>query len=135
LLRATAARDSFAVMTGDRAAVSVALRDQLQSAADGQGLGLEVVWVGLRDIHPPVEVTPAYQDVISAEEERQAFIEQGRAYAAETLPATRQQAHRLRVTAEAAARQRTALARSSSCSTAVCNATSVRSRSWSLRSS
>lgn len=110
LLRATTARDSFAVMTADRAAVSAALREQLQAAADRQRLGVEVVWVGLRDIHPPVEVTPAYQDVISAEEERQAFIEQGRAYAAETLPAARQEAHRRRVTAEAAGRQRTAVA-------------------------
>jgi len=110
LLRVTSAREGFAVMTRDREEVREALHAEVQAEADRLGLGLEVVWVGLRDIHPPVEVTPAYQDVISAEEERGALIELSRAYAAETMPAARQEANRLRTTATATARQRAAVA-------------------------
>ncbi|MEM7167634.1 MAG: protease modulator HflK [Planctomycetota bacterium] len=110
LLRVTAGRDSFAVMTDQRAEVSAALQTGLQAAADARGLGLEVVWVGFRDIHPPVDVTRAYQDVVSAEEERQTLVEQARAYAARTLPAAKQEADRLRATSVAAAQRRTMLA-------------------------
>ena len=106
LIRVTAARDSFAVMMDQRDDVSSAMQSGLQRAADAHGLGLEIVWVGLRDVHPPVEVTPAFQDVISAEEERQTLVEEARAYAAERLPAARQEADRTRTMATAASRRR-----------------------------
>ncbi|MEM8884050.1 MAG: protease modulator HflK [Planctomycetota bacterium] len=107
LLRVTSARDSFAIMTDQRADVSATLRTGLQRAVDAHGLGLEIVWVGLRDIHPPVAVTPSFQDVISAEEERQTMIELARAYAARALPEAKQEAGRMRATAEAAGEERT----------------------------
>ncbi len=107
LLRVATARDSFAMMTDERAEVSTALQQGLQAAADAQRLGVEVVWVGLRDIHPPVDVTSAYQDVVSAEEERQTLVEVARAYRANTLPAAHQEANRLRVMSEAARQSRT----------------------------
>lgn len=111
LQRVAAARDSFAMMTDDRAAVSQALHKGLQEAADAQGLGLEVVWVGLRDIHPPVDVTAAYQEVVSAEEQKQTLIEQAHAYRAITLPSATQEANRLRVMSTATAQQRTLTAK------------------------
>jgi len=107
LLRVASARDSFAIMTDERAEVSEALHRGLQAAADAQSLGLEVVWVGLRDIHPPVDVTAAYQDVVSAEEERQTLVEQAKAYRAGTLPSAHQEANRLRVMSAAAGQFRT----------------------------
>ncbi|MEM6672298.1 MAG: protease modulator HflK [Planctomycetota bacterium] len=107
LLQVTSARDSFAIMTDERADVSAAMQSGLQRAADERELGLEIVWVGLRDVHPPVAVTPAFQDVISAEEERQTLVEQARAYAASRLPAAEQEAARVRAMAKAAGRERT----------------------------
>jgi len=106
LLRVAAARDSFAVMTGQRADVSSAMQSGLQQAVDVHGLGLEIVWVGLRDVHPPVAVTPAFQDVVSADEERQTLVEQARAYAAQTLPSAQQEARRMKAMATAAGRER-----------------------------
>ncbi len=110
LLRVTSARDSFAVMTDERAEVSEALHQGLQAAADAQQLGLEIVWVGLRDIHPPVDVTSAYQDVISAEEERQTLVEQARAYRAARIPTANMESNRLRVMSTAAGKERVLLA-------------------------
>lgn len=47
---------------------------QMQKQADAAGVGVEIVHVGLQGIHPPVEVTEAYQEVIAAIQKKQAAI-------------------------------------------------------------
>lgn len=47
---------------------------RVQEAADRQGLGIEIVLVGLQGIHPPPEVAPDYQAVIGAVQKRQALV-------------------------------------------------------------
>jgi membrane protease subunit HflK len=73
-------------------------------------LGLEIVFVGLKDIHPPVAVAPAFQDVVSAEEQKLAYLHEAEAYHVQTLAEAGQQANRLRTGADAKFKQRTALA-------------------------
>jgi regulator of protease activity HflC (stomatin/prohibitin superfamily) len=75
LLIATASRDSFGIMTGERDVVSNQIRDRLQSSADALHLGARIRYVGLKDIHPPVDVAPAFQEVISAFEQRRMMID------------------------------------------------------------
>ncbi|ATC64757.1 hypothetical protein CMV30_12725 [Nibricoccus aquaticus] len=75
LLIATASRDSFGIMTGERDVVSNQIRDRLQSSADALSLGARIRYVGLKDIHPPVDVAPAFQEVISAFEQRRMMID------------------------------------------------------------
>ena len=110
LLRVTEARDSFRVMTVERQEISRALKQSLQDEIDRLHLGLEIVFVGLKDIHPPVAVAPAFQDVVSAEEQKSALIYQAGAYRLQTVAEAKQQAYRLQTEAEAALAQRTALA-------------------------
>jgi regulator of protease activity HflC (stomatin/prohibitin superfamily) len=110
LLAVTEARDSFRVMTVERQEISRALKQSLQNEIDRLHLGLEIVFVGLKDIHPPVAVAPSFQEVVSAEEQKSAFIYQANAYRLQTLAAAKQEAFRRQTGAEAALLQRTALA-------------------------
>jgi membrane protease subunit HflK len=57
-----------------REAASIHLREQIQKAADTAKLGVEVILVNLQGIHPPPQVTEAYQSVIAAGQQKQAYI-------------------------------------------------------------
>ena len=110
LLGITATHTAFGLMTSDREEVTTRLRAGLQSAADRLGLGLEIVFLGLKDVHPPVPVAPAYQDVVSAEEQRVSLLDQARAYAEQTLAGARVASTQARLQAESAATARLARA-------------------------
>lgn len=110
LLRLTATHTSLGLMVTDRAQVADQFQAGLQAAADRLQLGIEIVWVGLKDIHPPVAVAPAYQEVVSAMEEKQTLIDRERAESARTLQEAQSSAARLRLAADAYARERTSVA-------------------------
>ncbi|UCC21494.1 MAG: hypothetical protein JSW23_06665 [Planctomycetota bacterium] len=57
-----------------RAEAKRILTENIQTAADNAGLGVEIVFVGLQGIHPPPEVAPDYQKVIGAVQKKQAAI-------------------------------------------------------------
>jgi len=46
----------------------------IQDAADGENLGIEIVFVGLQGVHPPPEVAPDYQAVVGAVQQKKASI-------------------------------------------------------------
>jgi len=50
------------------------LTKNIQAAADKAQLGVEIVFVGLQGIHPPVEVAKDYQAVVGAVQKKQAAI-------------------------------------------------------------
>lgn len=68
--------------------------------------GLEVVQVRLLDVHPPIQVVPAYREVASAMEEKRTVVDQAEAYRNERLPQAKGQAAALKLGAEAWARTR-----------------------------
>jgi len=110
LLALTTAHTAFGLMTTDRVEITEKLRTNLQAASDRLGLGLEIVFVGLKDVHPPVPVAPAYQDVISAEEQQLALADQARSYAVQASAAAQVSATQLRLRATSAAAERVARA-------------------------
>ena len=110
LLSVTEAKDSFGVMTVERQEITRDLKQSLQREVDRMHLGLEIVYVGLKDIHPPVAVAPAFQDVVSAEEQKEAYVHEADAYRIQVLAQAGQTANRLRTSADAKATQRAALA-------------------------
>lgn len=110
LLGLTTTYTAFGLMTTDRVEITEKLRTRLQAAADALGLGLEIVFVGLKDVHPPVPVAPAYQDVISAEEQRSALADHARTYVVQATAAAHVSATQLRLQAETAATERRARA-------------------------
>jgi len=57
-----------------RAEAKETLTREIQKKADETDLGVEIVFVGLQGIHPPVEVAADYQKVIGAVQEKQTAI-------------------------------------------------------------
>ncbi len=111
LVHTLAARESFEVMIGKRAKIARQMNESIQAEADRIGLGIKVLFIGLRDIHPPVGVAPAYQDVVSAEEERHALVNRGHIYREASLPLAKLMATRWRLQAEEYAKARLASAK------------------------
>jgi membrane protease subunit HflK len=71
-----------------------------QGLLDASGVGVEIVGVRLQDVHPPLEVVPAFRDVASAREDKSRIINEALAYMDETIPAARGDAHRMVLEAE-----------------------------------
>ena len=64
------------VMSSGRAGAAETLRQRIQKAADEptHNLGVNIIYVGVQDIHPPVAVAPSYEAVVGAMQEREAKI-------------------------------------------------------------
>ena len=62
------------LLGGGRTKAKQILTERIQQAADAQGLGVEIVFVGLQGIHPPAEVVPGYQAVVGAVQAKQALV-------------------------------------------------------------
>jgi len=58
----------------------------------GKDVGIEVLGVSIRDMHPPVDVAPAFEAVISAGNLMHATINRANAYATRQIPRARAQA-------------------------------------------
>lgn len=104
------AREPFHMMTDDREGIAASLRQGIQAEVDRLALGLQVTFVGLKDIHPPVEVAAAYENVVSAQERKDALIDTARADEARTLPLAYAEANTLKTAAGAVYSQRVSTA-------------------------
>jgi HflK protein len=110
LIQVAGSRGSFQIMTEERAQIAEKLKQSLQQEIDWLGLGLEIVFVGLKDVHPPVDVAPAYQAVVSAQEEKEQTIDIARASRARILPDVQAQANRIKTEQDANYQDRVATA-------------------------
>lgn len=61
-------------MSAGRKNAAELLRANIQKAADKERLGVEILFVGLQDVHPPVTVAEAFEAVIGARQTREAKI-------------------------------------------------------------
>ena len=99
--------DLIEIMSTGRLSAADALKKNIQDRADNLGLGVEIIFVGLQDIHPPVgdKMTPvaaSFEDVIGAEQEMEAKILAAEGYAAEIVPKSRGEAAELVAAAQGA---------------------------------
>jgi len=83
--------DMHEIMSSGRMAAGQALQKRIQDQADAHKLGVEVIFVGLQDIHPPMgtkenQVAAAFEQVIGAIAEKEAKILEAEGYLVETLP-------------------------------------------------
>jgi regulator of protease activity HflC (stomatin/prohibitin superfamily) len=108
LLAITMHQSAFSIMTEDRVALAHTLKTNLQAALDRRKSGIAVAMVCLRDIHPPVQVAPAFQEVVSALEEREEAVHAGEAYRADNLPKAISAAYQVRSQADTALARRVA---------------------------
>ena len=82
-------RPFFSSITSGRDALEDLILKEMQRRADKLGLGLLIQNVCFRDLHPPTQVAPAFEDVVSAQEDYETFIEQAHGYRKDLLPHAR----------------------------------------------
>ncbi len=99
-VRENVGRASLDTVLGARAAIGVAAREQLQKSLDAYRTGLVVTELNLQNARPPDEVKPAFDDVNSAQQDKDRVISEARAVAAQVVPEARGQAASVRTVAE-----------------------------------
>lgn len=80
--------DIDAAIGSERTTIVAAVERQLRAQVEEENLGLEVMWVGLAGVMPPLSVASEFNQTVASEQNRVRFIEQGRANAAATLAQT-----------------------------------------------
>ncbi|MBI3881280.1 MAG: protease modulator HflK [Verrucomicrobia bacterium] len=82
------------LLAAGRLTAAEELRRRIQQRVEALGLGVAVVFVGMNDIHPPVALAAAYEDVIGAYQEKQAKILVAEGERAERVPLAGAEAHK-----------------------------------------
>jgi modulator of FtsH protease HflK len=111
IVRYFAGVDFFDIMAANRASAAAELRTRIQSRADELNLGVEVFFVGLQDIHPPVKVASSFEDVNGAAEEVNSKILKAEGDTNRTVVLAQATARAEVLVAEGAAQQRVSSAR------------------------
>jgi membrane protease subunit HflK len=83
------------IMSSGRQAAAAALQKRIQARAQEFNLGVDILFVGLQDIHPPTSVAEAYQAVVGALQEKEAKIHAAEGYALYTNALGQARAHRI----------------------------------------
>ncbi len=94
------------VLTVDRALFETTLVSEVQVALDAAEVGIEILGVRLQDIHPPLEVVPAFRDVASAREDKNRIINEAYGYMNQTVPRARGEGQQLISSATGASHSR-----------------------------
>ncbi|MBR0458683.1 MAG: hypothetical protein IJJ26_05570, partial [Victivallales bacterium] len=87
LLSFMAQSDFTEVLGGRRHEAGKILQNRIQKIADEMELGVDIVFVSLAGLHPPVSVGSAYDNVEAAQETKHQQILLAKAYAAGSAPA------------------------------------------------
>ncbi len=74
------------IMSSGREEAARVLQKAIQTQADASKLGVEILFVGLQDIHPPVPVADAYEMVIGAIQEKEITILKAEGYKLTQVP-------------------------------------------------
>jgi membrane protease subunit HflK len=82
-----------------------------QAEMDRLGLGIQLLAFETREINPPAQVLPAFQDVVSAKVEAKTLVEPARSRHASVIPAAKAEAYRIQQEADAYAQGIVAKAR------------------------
>ena len=82
-------------LTDERQRIQGEAQETMQAILDGYDSGIQIVTVQLQDVQPPDEVSDAFKDVISAEQDKERMINEARGYANDVVPKARGQAARL----------------------------------------
>ena len=99
-VRETVGRSTLDTVLGAREQLAVGARERLQKSLEAYRTGLVVTELNLPDARPPQQVKPAFDDVNSAQQDKERLISESRAYAAKMVPEARGQAARVRTVAE-----------------------------------
>jgi modulator of FtsH protease HflK len=82
------------VLAEGRLTAATQLRERIQRRADELELGVRLVFVGVNDVHPPVAVTPAYEQYVGANQEKLTNVIAALGWRDEKIPAASADAKR-----------------------------------------
>ena len=99
-VREQVGRSDLDTVLGARDALAVSAKTNLQASLDAYRTGLFVTELNLPNARPPEEVKPAFDDVNSAQQDKDRLISEAQAYAAKIVPEARGNAARTRTVAE-----------------------------------
>ena len=99
-VREQVGRSDLDTVLGARNELAATARQQLQASLDAYRTGLVVTELNLPNARPPEEVKPAFDDVNSAQQDKDRLISEAEAYAAKVVPEARGAAARVRTAAE-----------------------------------
>ena len=86
IVRFVVSVDLFDIMGAGRLEASRRLASRISSACKDAELGLEIVYVGFENVHPPVEVAGAFQEVVGAIEEQHTKVLAAESYRNRVIP-------------------------------------------------
>ena len=89
VMRRTVDRDLAGVLSDRLQDFTVDVHQAVQTRADVEGLGVEVLRFSLTALHPPVAMAEAYQNVVSAQIQAETSVIEAHAQAARTLSVAR----------------------------------------------
>ncbi len=81
--------DIDAALTEDKDRIQTGAQEHLQVILDRYGAGIEVATVKLQDVDPPDQVSDAFKDVISAQQDKERLINESLGYANDVVPKAR----------------------------------------------
>ncbi len=99
-VREQVGRSDLDTVLSARSALAVSSKQRLQAALDTYKTGLVVTELNLPNARPPEEVKPAFDDVNSAQQDKDRAKNEAEAYASKIVPEARGQAARVRTVAE-----------------------------------
>ncbi|MCG6117842.1 MAG: FtsH protease activity modulator HflK [Aquimonas sp.] len=88
------------ILTGERAALAAEAQTRLQATLDSYLTGLQVTVLNIPNARPPQEVRQAFDDAISAREDKERIESEAEAYRSAVVPEARGEAARIRTEAE-----------------------------------
>ncbi len=100
VVREQVGRSTLDTVLGARNALAVQARTNLQRSLDAYRTGLTVTELNLPNARPPEEVKPAFDDVNSAQQDKDRVTSEAQAYAAKVVPEARGEAARTRTVAD-----------------------------------
>lgn len=99
-VREQVGRSDLDTVLSARSALSVSSKQRLQAAMEAYRTGLLITELNLPNARPPEEVKPAFDDVNSAQQDKDRAKNEAEAYASKIVPEARGQAARVRTEAE-----------------------------------
>ena len=87
------------ILGAARLKIARELQKRIQQHCDEHGLGIDLVFAGICNLHPPVEVANDFEAVISAMEEMQTKILEAEKYQKQVLPVAEAEANKILIEA------------------------------------
>jgi membrane protease subunit HflK len=109
VLQFTARSDMDTLLGPGRYETTAILHRAIENEVAKYQMGVEIIFVGLGSVHPPIEVAPSFETVVAALQERQATVLEAKGVEKAILSQARGEAFVLEAAAEAAAFEREVL--------------------------